>query len=346
MVQRSHPLFSRFGCSSTSLLVVVLGAILYFKGGGPFNPGPLTDGRPRGEPLNGFASHAEFEQDCDQCHRPWRGIAAARCENCHSDVAQERASGDGLHGLLPDAGRCASCHTDHKGREATITTLLASQFDHDRSTRFSLARHQYDYDGEPLACLGCHPQNNFAAERVDCVTCHTDANPPFMAEHDGLFGSDCLACHDGHDRLAHFDHNLVFLLDGAHATADCQSCHVNKVYAGTPGECSACHEEPAIHAGLFGLDCIRCHTTTAWLPAELTHHTFPLNHGSQSNLSCETCHEQSYTTYTCYNCHEHDPARVRAEHIEEGILDFEDCIECHPTGLKEEGENGEGGEDD
>lgn len=45
---------------------------------------------------------------------------------------------------------------------------------------------------------------------------------------------------------------------------------------------------------------------------------------------CVTCHKGGvYSTYTCYGCHEHTPAKIRAEHEEEGIRDFENCVECH-----------------
>ena len=47
---------------------MILGAYLLLKGGGPFNPGSLTAAQPQGTPLAGFASHAEFEEDCSRCH--------------------------------------------------------------------------------------------------------------------------------------------------------------------------------------------------------------------------------------------------------------------------------------
>lgn len=283
-----------------------------------------------------FRSHAEFEQDCAQCHAPWRGITADRCQNCHTDVAEQRATGNGLHGKLADTGRCQSCHTDHKGREAEITILALDSFDHERLTNFSLAHHDVNYDNSPLTCDQCHTQGFREIDVIDCATCHQTADAVFMAEHTDLFGADCLSCHDGRDTMADFDHAQIFVLDGAHLETTCQDCHANQLFQEPPRECAACHQEPEIHAGLFGLDCVRCHTTTAWTPAQLTEHTFPLDHGGQGTIACETCHEQTYTEYTCYNCHEHDPAQIREEHVEEDILDFENCTECHPTGQEAE----------
>ncbi|MCI0394773.1 MAG: cytochrome c3 family protein [Chloroflexi bacterium] len=341
MMRRSSPLYSPLGCGAAVLLLLVLGAILYFRGGGPFSPGPLTAASPQNVPLADFGSHAEFEGECSRCHQPWRGVSAGRCEACHENVAQQRDSGAGLHGRLPDTGRCQSCHTDHQGREANITLLALANFEHDRLTNFSLARHEEDYDGSAVACEECHRENEFTVAAVECVSCHTAAEPAFMADHTTFFGDDCLACHDGRDTMAAFEHDQVFALDGAHASVECAACHPQPVLAGTPRDCAGCHEEPAVHAGLFGADCVRCHTTAAWTPAQLTRHTFPLDHGGEGQIPCQSCHIERYTEYTCTNCHAHDPAETREKHLEEGISDFADCVACHPTGLEDEAEREE-----
>lgn len=350
MQRRAHPFFSRLGCGAALFLALGLAAVVYARGGAPFSPGPLAAAGEQGvAPLaagvtpaaqrdeSPFASHAEFEDDCGACHAPWHGISAAQCETCHTNVAEQRRGTAGLHGLLGDTGRCQECHTDHHGRTASLTQVSTDIFDH-AQTAFSLVRHETDYEGAPMACAECHMTGDFTRANVDCLSCHTAAEPSFMTEHTALFGQDCLACHDGLDGMADFEHATVFVLDGAHATVACASCHAAQQFQGTPRECAGCHEEPAVHAGLFGLDCVRCHTTSAWTPAELTAHIFPLDHGEEGPQACAVCHDQTYTTYTCYNCHEHDPAEIREEHLDEGFRDFEDCVECHATGQKEEGE--------
>lgn len=104
-----------------------------------------------------------------------------------------------------------------------------------------------------------------------------------------------------------------------------------------PHQCAACHEEPAIHADLFGLNCARCHTTLAWKPALLTRHVFALDHGGQGKVACVTCHTENYAQNTCYECHDHQPDEMQEVHLAENILDFENCSECHPTGQEGEG---------
>jgi mono/diheme cytochrome c family protein len=103
-----------------------------------------------------------------------------------------------------------------------------------------------------------------------------------------------------------------------------------------PHECRACHEEPAVHAERFGLDCARCHTLQAWKPALLLRHVFFLDHGEEGQVACQTCHMDTYAENTCYECHDHDPAEMQAAHAREDITDYEDCAKCHPTGQQGE----------
>ena len=72
-----------------------------------------------------------------------------------------------------------------------------------------------------------------------------------------------------------------------------------------------------------------CHKTEAWKPATFDHNKyFALDRDHEA--TCETCHKNNdYSRYTCYGCHEHSQAKIRAKHVEEGIQNFENCVECH-----------------
>ncbi len=193
-----------------------------------------------------------------------------------------------------------------------------------------------------LECEACHVGGEFTGLETACVSCHLKDDA-----HAGRFGTQCEQCHvaEAWDRVT-FDHSKTnFPLTGAHVDVACESCHVGGRYAGTPTECAACHPEPDVHKGQFGTACAECHTTKAWKPATFKDHTFPLDHGSRTVLACDVCHDKgTFKTYTCYNCHEHTPAKIERKHLEEGIRDFQDCVRCHPTGREKEGE-GRGGED-
>jgi hypothetical protein len=161
-----------------------------------------------------------------------------------------------------------------------------------------------------------------------------------MADHQQQFGSECMGCHDGVDRLNNFDHANFFPLDGKHATTDCITCHADNVYRGTPSECDQCHKEPDIHVGVFGFKCFYCHTADAWSPASLRQHNFPLNHGVEDQnlqLQCDACHGSNYNEYMCYNCHDHQPDAIAQSHASLKIADqdLSACVKCHPAGTIE-----------
>ena len=324
----------------TMLVFIVLGSAVITGGQAHkstlLSPGPLTAMNKNGEEINGHVSHAEFEDDCGHCHGPIHCVIDTKCQDCHMEVAQQRADDTGLHGVLPGAGDCETCHTEHKGREEAITSFAYANIDHKRLAGFNLVKHSQDYDHKPMNCESCHSQDSFASATLDCVSCHAAEDHDFLAEHVDLFGSDCTGCHDGDDRYTDFEHADVYPLDGAHLDLACAECHQDQAFAGISQDCHSCHEDSPIYAQIFGYKCERCHTTTAWLPAELKTHNFLIDHGDDgTELNCETCHEHTYTQYPCYSCH--DRQEMKTFHDQEEIYAYENCIDCHPTGREGEG---------
>ncbi len=346
-LERQHPVFSPVALLSTAVLALGLVIGLYLHGGEAFSPGELSSVQHGSVALQGAANHAELAHDCGQCHTPFVGIEAARCETCHENIARERQMiGDpptaaGLHGRFPNGAACAGCHLEHRGPDYDLKTAAVANFDHNL-TLFSLAKHGVDYEERPLECASCHQETGtFAISLNACTTCHQESKPDFMADHRQSYGDDCLACHDGLDTLAAFtpaNHDQIFALTGAHTDVACQDCHTNAQFAGISQECVACHAEPPIHAGIFGEQCEACHTTEAWLPARLLAHSFPLDHGEEGMLACAACHTTTYDQYTCTNCHEHELNDMRDEHddVDFSQTDFFACADCHPTGQEDE----------
>jgi mono/diheme cytochrome c family protein len=121
------------------------------------------------------------------------------------------------------------------------------------------------------------------------------------------------------------------------STRNLEDISVDMLSEEDPHQCIACHEDPKVHKEKFGLDCVRCHSLVAWTPASLTRHTFKLDHGDAGDVACETCHIETYTKNTCYECHDHKPGQMTELHEAEGILEFDFCISCHPTGTEGEG---------
>ncbi len=193
-------------------------------------------------------------------------------------------------------------------------------------------------------CFACHSPWHGADSRR-CIQCHAVAGigvrttkgvpvPERRVKtsfHQELIEQDCMACHSDHQgsiRLQRsrkpFSHALL-----REATRD---------------RCQICHSAPrdAIHSNL-NVTCSQCHASSHWKPATFDHDTLFLL-DRDHNTDCTTCHTGGdFSRYTCYGCHEHQQDRVRAEHLEEGIRDFSDCVKCHRSAREEPGRNGSRG---
>lgn len=326
---RSHPFFSLPGCIAALIFGVVVAGVTLALGGVLFSPGQLSAQGLDKPPLQNYSSHAEFEGRCELCHAPWTGVTPQLCETCHVQIAQERQSAAGVHGVLKNTNRCQLCHSEHEGRAADQTHAAMQTFPHEQ-TGYSLVAHQAWPDGKAFACRDCHdPQApGYRYNLARCEGCHREIDAVYVAEHVVKYSADCLACH--HD-LKPFDHHTFALIE-KHANVKCDQCHATGSFTQARSDCVACHADPEIHAGLFGTDCAACHTITGWLPARLAKHTFPIDHGDEGEIPCTTCHVKVYTDYTCYNCHAHDAEEDKVTHLEAGIVEFSDCMECHADG--------------
>ena len=321
--------------------------------------------------LHGSINHKNPNLKCGHCHPDHRGPDAPLTDASFADFPHEEL-GFSLRGhpqrVTGEAFACSDCHTQsistfdlsdcqtcHQQMDAAFAQAHVINYGadclacHDGVDRFGknfvhdVFSFRLDGKHAQVNCVSCHANahvaTDFASAPQDCFSCHRSDDA-----HAGQFGADCAACHSAEGWTpARFDHNLsAFKLDGAHTNVACADCHRGNVFKGTPSACAGCHADPLFHAGLFGTDCAACHTTTAWSPAAFNgQHTFPLDHGEGGTVSCATCHPSNFTTYACYGCHEHNEFQVRAEHLEEGVQNFEDCMACHPTGQEDEG----GGDD-
>jgi Class III cytochrome C family len=194
-------------------------------------------------------------------------------------------------------------------------------------------------------CFACHsPFRGAVAER--CITCHKvaeiglntttgtrilkkSAATPF---HQSLTSQNCMACHTDHSNAAFTQQNSMSF---SHALLN----------ATIRENCTSCHTAPAtaVHIGITG-QCSQCHSQESWKSATFDHTRFFVldrNH----NAACTTCHTTSdKRQYTCYGCHEHTEANIRAKHVREGIFNFSNCVNCHRS-ARVEGEGGSEGDD-
>jgi hypothetical protein len=253
----------------------------------------------------GLASHSKTPYpltgkhtatSCAGCHRPelaenarYRALKFGQCKDCHKDSHNgEFAAKDG--------GECAACHST-----AGYTPTLFGVALHE-ATKFPLTgRHA------AVACRGCHaetrPRLNLKVAKQACADCH--ANPhgdQFAVE---MQKGGCAFCHETSSfRRAKFDHS-TWPLTGAHATADCESCHHPSAedrktgrgasYRGVPRDCGGCHDD--LHSGQFRTkapiyECNKCHSTKVFKIPQFDHAgiaKYPLT-GGHAKVQCAQCH--------------------------------------------------------
>jgi hypothetical protein len=191
-------------------------------------------------------------------------------------------------------------------------------------------------------CFACHkPFRGASSER--CIACHAvehiglqstkgvplargAAQTPF---HQALIEQDCVTCHVAHEsphlaqsEAKRFAHDLL----RPEMRDRCESCHAapqDGLHRSVPATCG------------------RCHKPDDWKPATFDHAKYFVLDGAH-DAACATCHVGGdVRRYTCYGCHAHRPDDIRAEHLEEGIRDFENCVRCHRSASDEPGEGRE-----
>jgi len=236
--------------------------------------------------------HAKIEKQCLSCHKPFRGALAMQCASCHKPGDIGIRRVDGT-ALPKKAGKALF----HRGLPAN--GCLECHTDHKgRDAKKALRTFRHESLGADL--------------RANCNTCHDSQKPQ-----DKLHGFATRSCGDCHAtdgwRPASFDHKLLT----------------------TRQRCAECHKRDLptdqLHASA-GNNCATCHSTKAWKPASFNHDRY-FRLDRDHRASCKTCHNDpaNFRQYTCYGCHEHTPANIASEHIEEGIRNYRNCAKCHKS---------------
>lgn len=135
-----------------------------------------------------------------------------------------------------------------------------------------------------------------------------------------------------------FDHFTTgFRLEGAHRLAECESCHTDGMFAGTPTDCVGCHSQasrtnatsrPQTHITTTDR-CDACHRPTAWVGITRVDHLETLG-------SCNNCHNGRKadgkppmhlpTSDQCEDCHR-TTSWLPAAFEHSGIVGG--CFSCH-----------------
>ena len=236
------------------------------------------------------------------------------------------------HGDLAEP--CATCHGPAGWKPAQISRA----FDHARLGFPLVGAHA------TATCRSCHASLDFQGTSRNCAGCHTDV-------HRGELGADCARCHTARtflDRtaMARAHQTTRFPLDGAHLTADCESCHTPEAqgrltFVNRSTECVQCHanayqaaRNPDHVGGGFPTDCNQCHRTSTWPGARFNHAgtRFPLT-GAHRAVPCQQCHGDGVyrgKNPACVSCHLADYDGTTSPNHQTAQF-ATDCATCHTT---------------
>jgi len=162
---------------------------------------------------------------------------------------------------------------------------------------------------------------------------------------------------------AEFDHDSTrFPLAGFHRFVECETCHINGRFKGSPTDCSGCHGPASLIPGggkplnhIFSTQaCEDCHQSGTWQTVHRVEHSQTLGtcNACHNNImapgkpdthpitqaNCDTCHTtQIWTiarfnhdgiTAPCSSCHNGTQATGKNP---EHLVTSEECDTCHNT---------------
>lgn len=302
------------------------------------------------------APAAQFETP----NRSFHNATGFRLDGKHQTVACEACHLNGQFKGTPS--RCYDCHWIRR-RDDRFQTRLGSACEQcHRPTSWTAVRWDHaaqagvplNADHRQIACEACHGGATFRPSSVACVSCHQKDYAATQAPNHAAAGFPvaCDACHRPNDSTwrntgsGRFNHNAVFTLSGAHATASCTACHRNNVYKGTPRDCVGCHladynrtQNPNHASAGFPTTCETCHRASD--PAfggggagGFSHNAIFALVGVHASQACAACHRNNVykgTPRDCIGCHQADYSRTQSpNHAAAGFSTT--CDSCHrPT---------------
>ena len=243
------------------ILILLLIAIMGGKGIAQISPGELSS----------YHSHLEGISNCTKCHILGEKLSNDKCLDCHKELKERVLQNKGYHSSNEVKGKqCASCHSDHHGKNFQIVRFDDKKFNH-ILTGFSLIGAHSKKN-----CKDCHNNKHITAQNISakkftylglnnkCVTCHIDY-------HQNTLAKSCENCHDANafKPASKFNHsNAKYQLTGKHTNVECLKCHKIETKNGQKFQnftglqfktCLNCHLD--VHKNKFGQNCSQCHTT-------------------------------------------------------------------------------------
>ncbi len=293
--------------------------------------------------LSSVHSHLEGISNCTKCHVVGEKLSNSKCLDCHKELKVRIFQNKGYHSSVEVKGKeCASCHSDHHGKNFKIIKFDEKTFNHNL-TGFNLTGAH-----SKKACKDCHNFKHIKIQSIknkkftflglttDCKNCHEDYHQKTLSE-------NCSNCHDANafKPATKFNHTRSsYQLTGKHKTVECIKCHKIETKNGLKfqifkglqySKCTNCHVD--VHKDKFGQNCTQCHTNESFTVNKQLNNfdhskTKYILEDKHLTVNCKLCHKQKYTTPLkhdkCTDCHKDYHLGQFAKN---GISP--DCSACH-----------------
>ncbi len=293
--------------------------------------------------LSNVHHHLEGISNCTKCHTLGEKLSNDKCLSCHKEIKDRITQNKGYHSSLEVKGKeCASCHSDHHGKEFKIIKFDEKKFNHNLTGFFLTGAHSNKI------CKDCHNNKFITNKEIKskkltylglnniCTTCHTDY-------HQNTLSTNCNNCHDNikFKPASKFNHTTAkYKLEGKHKSVDCLKCHKIETKNGVKFQkftglqfksCVNCHTD--VHKNKFGDNCLQCHTNESFTTLKGNNN---FDHSKTKykleekhlNVNCNLCHKAKYTAPVphekCTDCHKDNH---NGQFTKESILT--DCSLCH-----------------
>ena len=266
---------------------------------------------------------------------------------------------------------CVFCHTPHNSLPAAQLwnrpDSAATYQPYDSSTlTLPLAAKPGQPTGKSRLCLSCH-DGTVALGALQNPPANNDMATTFLTAADrGFLDTDLRD-----DHPISFDYNAGPYGGSSEIKASGSiTLPLEPVGAEAHLQCTTCHEpheaDPTLAPFLRmttanGAMCLDCHVKSGWTNSTHQSSTAAVAATDLSSRraewvkstvaanACLSCHAPHNSAAikparllakneedTCYGCHEHSRSKIREEHLEEGIHDYENCVDCHRSGDEDE----------
>lgn len=245
--------------------------------------------------------HSLLENNCEKCHKPWKGVDDLNCLQCHLDKKHFKRAADSKIEHDPNEYACFNCHSEHKGRFHNLKLAKNSTCEEchvwESHPEFKKETVRVPIDGSIIFPHQIHYEAA-AYDEDSCDMCHkkTESGDSFIML---SFDEVCSMCHSIEEHTIDAKELLT-----------CPTCHLSGKYKIPP-------RDPLLrnirysHRKHEKKECGECHDNINASEDATDLHLPKVS-------KCLGCHTDNLVTNNCGTCHDFhviDKKRLKVAHL-------------------------------